>query len=126
MLESLNLGLITRQIFGLLPLHDIIVCTMVSKLWKSIIQEQVFRESQEKTESKWLNGKFKVTNLDVAKHLQSLELAQLICQGHTHNVESKISIRTSHTVELASSHTLEKNIHCSHNVDFFLNKNTSN
>ncbi len=84
LLECRNLGLITRKIFHCLPLHDILVCTQVSKVWRSIIQEQVlWQESQEKTERKWLNGKFKVTKLDVEKHLgedgASCELDQTVC-----------------------------------------------
>ncbi len=64
MLESRNLGLITRKIFSLLPLHELRSCAQVSKLWESILFERMLiRERPEKTKSKWLQGRVKVSKL---------------------------------------------------------------
>ncbi len=91
MLESHNLGLITRQILYLLSLHDLLVCTRVSNFWNAIIlenYEKLFRETTEETESKWLNGKLSETKIDLSKHLDgclnSLKgITTLCCCGYT-------------------------------------------
>ncbi len=54
---------------------------------------------------------------NLKKALIDVDMLESLCKGHTHNVESKISIESGHNVEFTSNHTLEKNASFSHNVE---------
>ncbi len=89
LLECRNLGLI--KILQQLSLHDLMVCTRVSKLWRSVIQdnyELLFKEANQKTESKWLNGKLAAAKLDFSRHVDGgkvnlRNMKCLCCSGYS-------------------------------------------
>ncbi len=88
LLEARNLGLISRQVFRHLSLSDLQSCVHVSKLWKSVIEENfsnIVRESSRETESKWLRGNLRVTKLDHVDYDKKYLIDMTIICRHGYN-----------------------------------------